>query len=288
MNDREARLEAIRAEAIRRAADAPAAAGYFGRALLKQPVWTWEIPIYFFAGGAAGAAALIALVAGLTGAADVAGRARLIAAAGGLASIPLLVSDLGRPGRFLHMLRVFKLRSPMSVGAWTLAGFGPASMAAVFRVGGFATDLVAAASGLLLATYTGVLIGVTAIPVWSRHVRLLPIHFGASALGAAVSLIELTGPRPLSLNAIGIAAAAVETLIGVRLELRRQSATRALFAGRGGVVTRAGGVLSGPLPFLLRVLAAPSPTWRLAAAGVTVAGSLMTRIGWIAAARHDQ
>ena len=107
--------------------------GYYGQELLKAPVWTWEVPAYFFVGGAAGAAALIAAVARRTGASDALVRdARWIAAAGGALSPPLLISDLGRPERFLNMLRVFKLRSPMSVGAWTLVAFSNASAASAF------------------------------------------------------------------------------------------------------------------------------------------------------------
>ena len=286
MTDREARLNAIRAEALRQAATADTAPGYFGQPLLKAPVWTWEVPVYFFVGGAAGAAALIALIADLAGARDVAAHARWIAAAGAVLSVPLLVADLGRPGRFLNMMRVFKRRSPMSVGAWTLALFSPAAVASAARIGGVAAEAAAAVTGLLLATYTGVLLGATAIPVWSRHARLLPLHFGASALGAAVSLIELTGPRPVSRTLIGIAAAAVETMIGVRLEMRRAGPARSLFAGSGGAATRIGGVLSGPVPLVLRVAAGSSAVWRIAAASVTAAGSLMTRLGWIAAGRH--
>lgn len=285
MTDREARLEAIRAEASRHAATPDAVSGYFGRPVVKAPVWTWEIPVYFFVGGAAGASALIALVAGAAGAREVAVHARWVAAIGALLSAPLLVADLGRPWRFLNMLRVLKFRSPMSVGAWALALFMPAALASLLRIGGLGTDLLAAAAGLLLATYTGVLIGATAIPIWSRHARLLPLHFGASALGAAVSLIELTGPRPASLNLIGIAAAAVETMIGVRLELQRQSTARSLFVGAAGAITRIGAVLSGPVPLVLRMLASGSAAWRITAAVSTAAGSLSTRVGWVAAGR---
>src|SRR5688572_10149995 len=97
-------------------------ANYRDAPLLKPPVWTWEVPLYFFAGGAAGAAAVIAAVAHFGGPsfAALARDAKWVALAGALISPLLLISDLGRPSRFLNMLRVFKLQSPMSVGVWTL------------------------------------------------------------------------------------------------------------------------------------------------------------------------
>src|SRR5438270_5344811 len=112
--------------------------GYYGLPFLKEPVWTWEVPSYFFVGGAAGAAAVLGAAAQITGAdRDLVSDARWIAAAGSALSAPLLIGDLGRPGRFLNMLRVFKLQSPMSVGAWTLTAFGtfaaPASFAEPMR-----------------------------------------------------------------------------------------------------------------------------------------------------------
>src|SRR5918996_4614863 len=106
---------------------------YHGFPLLKRPVWTWEIPTYFFVGGIAGASALVGAVARRTGASDTLVRdARWIAAVGAVLSPPLLIADLGRPERFLNMLRVFKLRSPMSVGVWTLVAFSQAASAAAF------------------------------------------------------------------------------------------------------------------------------------------------------------
>src|SRR5881275_1799934 len=107
--------------------------GYYGLPLLKQPSWTWEIPLYFFVGGAAGAAAVVGAIADYTGADRRLVRdARWIAAAGAIISPALLIADLGRPSRFLNMLRVFKLQSPMSVGAWTLTAFSSAAAAAAF------------------------------------------------------------------------------------------------------------------------------------------------------------
>jgi hypothetical protein len=225
--------------------------------------------------------------------------ARWIAAAGAAASPPLLISDLGRPDRFLNMLRVFKLQSPMSVGAWTLVAFSNAAAAAAFaeavdratngrvpvRLLGDAAEALSAATGLVLATYTGVLVGATAIPAWSRNVHLLPIHFGASSVASAVSLLELLGHRHRALNALGIGAALVETGMGISLELRTDPALDPLKSGDSGFITRLGGVLSGPLPLTMRVFGGRWTIVRRAAALSTIAGSLLTRFGWVAAGR---
>lgn len=276
--------------------------GYYGLPLLKPPVWTWEVPAYFFVGGAAGAAAAVGAVAHALGADPALVRdARWIAAAGAVASPPLLVSDLGRPERFLNMLRVFKIQSPMSVGAWTLAAFSTAAGAAAFadlvdrrfegrlpvRVVGDAAEALSAATGLALSTYTGVLIGATAIPVWSRHVHLLPAHFGASGLGTAVSLLELLGHRTRALNRLAIGAAAAETLMGLSIECSSAADANPIREGRAGTLARAGGLLSGPLPLALRLLAPRSGPARNLAALSTIAGSLLTRVGWVAAGRES-
>lgn len=275
---------------------------YYNQPTLKPPVWTWEVPAYFFVGGAAGAAAVIASAARMGGASDDLVRdARWVAAVGGAVSPPLLVADLGRPERFLNMLRVFKLQSPMSVGAWTLVAFSNSAAASAFidavdratggrvpiRLVGDAAELLAAATGLVLSTYTGVLIGATAIPAWSKNVRILPIHFGASGVGTAVSILELLGHRDRALNLLGAGAAAVETLIGASLELSGSEALVPLKEEWSGAVTRLGGVLSGPLPLALRLFAGRSSSARKAAAISTIVGSLMTRVGWLAAGRDS-
>lgn len=273
---------------------------YHGFPLLKKPVWTWEVPAYFFVGGAAGAAALVGAVARRTGGNDALVRdARWIAAAGGALSPALLVSDLGRPERFLNMLRVFKIRSPMSVGAWTLVAFSNAAAAAAFadlahratggrlpvRTIGDASELLAAATGMILSTYTGVLLGATAIPVWSSNARILPLHFGASGMGAAVSLLELAGHRTRALNRIGIGAAAAETALAAYLESRDNPAMTPMRGGAAGHAARTAALLSGPLPLALRLLAGSSPTARRIAAISTIAGSLLTRVTWMRAGK---
>ena len=271
---------------------------YYGLPLLKEPVWTWEVPAYFFVGGAAGAAAVVAAAAQLAGGReDLVRDARWVAAAGAALSTPLLIADLGRPERFLNMLRVFKVQSPMSVGAWTLVTFGTASAAAAFAeelrrrtdlpvtLLGNAAATLAAATGLVMATYTGVLIGATAIPVWKQHVSLLPMHFGASALGSAVSILQLLGHDDIALNALGLAAAAFETWTGFRIEQETDIASDPLRHGPTGTTMRLSGFFSGPLPALLRLAGFRSRRSRQAAAVSTLLGSLITRIAWIEAGK---
>jgi formate-dependent nitrite reductase membrane component NrfD len=268
---------------------------------LKPPVWTWEIPAYFFIGGVAGVAAAMAGVYSIAGDdAALVRDARWVAAAGAVVSPMLLVSDLGRPERFLNMLRVFKHRSPMSIGVWGLVAFsaavfssivvewsrGPSDSSVVTALAG-ALDALCIVLGLLLATYTGVLIGVTSVPVWARHVRLLPMHFGASSLGAGVAVLELMGHRTPALNLIAMAAAIVETGIGVRLEMRRELSSSALGKGAASLLTRLGDLGSGPVSLLLRLGA---PAWgpaRQLAAVAAIAGSVFTRYGWLAAGRQS-
>lgn len=280
--------------------------GYYQIPLLKEPPWTWEIPLYFFVGGAAGAAAVIGAIADYTGGdRELVKHARWIAAAGSVISPALLVADLGRPERFLAMLRVFKIRSPMSVGVWTLVGFSTGAAATAFaeilrgrygsalpvRVLENAGQAASLAFGLPFSNYTGVLIGATAIPAWNRNASTLPLHFGASGLGAAVGLLELLGHRKnRALQALGLGAAIIETLEGASIELRPDAAFAPLKRGRSGLITRAGGVLAGPVSVALRTASLfttgkRSDSLRRWASWCSIAGSLVTRIAWIYAGR---
>ena len=99
---------------------------YYGRPVIKEPVWQPEIPWYFFTGGLGGASAVLSLVARLMGNEPLAKRSLYIGAAADVVSPVLLISDLGRPERALNMFRVFKVTSPMSVGSWILAVAGGA------------------------------------------------------------------------------------------------------------------------------------------------------------------
>ena len=165
---------------------------YYGRPVIKEPVWTWEIPAYFFTGGLGGASAVLSLAARVGGNEALAKTSMYVGAAADLASPPLLISDLGRPERFLNMFRVFKVTSPMSVGSWILGVSGGASAtAALLELTGrlklvkYAAEVVSALSGGPLATYTGGLVADTAVPAWHDARRELPYVFGASAAASA-------------------------------------------------------------------------------------------------------
>ncbi len=280
--------------------------GYYGIHLLKEPQWKPTIPLYFFVGGAAGSAAVIAAFADWMGKQpELAQHARWVAFGGAVASTGLLIEDLGRPSRFLNMLRVFKPQSPMSMGAWTLAAFGGVATASAFAkaaerrfgssfpisiIGNFG-QLFAALFGLPFHNYTGVLIGATAIPVWNENIKTLPIHFGMSGVQAGVSILELLGHTDnRALNSLGIGSAVYETLEGLNLESRSTASLKPLKEGSSGWATRAGGVMSGPLALTLRLLAgssgnARSRTLRRWAAIAGITGSVLTRYGWVRAGR---
>ncbi len=180
---------------------------YYGRPIIKPPVWTWEIPTYFFIGGLAGASSTLSLAARAVGNERLARATLLVAAVGEAVSPALLVSDLGRPRRFLNMLRVFKLTSPMSVGSWVLAAAGGASAVGALceSVGVLprvkvVAEGVSALLGPVLASYTGVLVADTAVPVWHEARRELPLVFAgssaASAGAAAMLLVHPDDARP--------------------------------------------------------------------------------------------
>ena len=128
---------------------------YYGRPVVARPVWEPTVAVYFFTGGLAGAAAGLGVLARLRGRHRLARSCTLTALAGSVVSPVLLIEDLGRRERFHHMLRVFKVTSPMSVGTWVLAAFGSLSGAAaasevtgVGRRWGRAAEIGSAALGL--------------------------------------------------------------------------------------------------------------------------------------------
>lgn len=306
--DREQRLVLIQRQAMQFVPSdvssfpvASARNGYYELPMIKEPSWSWEIPLYFFIGGAAGAAGMIGAVAHVTGApAKLIRDARKIALAGAVISPALLISDLGRPGRFLAMLRVFKPQSPMSVGVYVLSAFSAGATAAnagewLEHHTGFSQlatlmqnlgDVVSLMFGLPLVTYTGVLIGATVIPAWNRNVALLPAHFAASGMAAAVGMLELMGHESPALQALGTGAALMETGMGVSIELSPDPAMEPLKHGSSGWLIRLGGILSGPVPLVLRGLSfftkgRRASKLRKYAAVSSVVGSAITRAAWL-------
>jgi hypothetical protein len=174
------------------------------RPVIKEPVWKPEIPFYFYAGGVGGASAGLALLSELGGNHMLARRAWALALAGAVVSPALLISDLGVSRRFLNMLRMFKVTSPMSVGSWILAGFSTATGVAALDAWtglvpapfGPAAKGTSAALGLPLTTYTAALIANTAVPLWHEARAELPVVFaagGATSAGGAALLV--TPPR---------------------------------------------------------------------------------------------
>ena len=185
---------------------------YYDYPAIKQPTWTWEIIWYFFFGGLAGGCYVIASIAALFGSRE----DRVVARTGYylslLALLPcpiLLVKDLGRPERFLNMLRMFKVKSPMSMGVWGLLSFSLFSgITAIIQaakdgllgrwwgarmLASLPQRLIAlpgSAFGVFLGGYTGVLLTATSVPLWSRS-KLLGAVFISSAISTSAALISL-------------------------------------------------------------------------------------------------
>jgi formate-dependent nitrite reductase membrane component NrfD len=202
---------------------------YYGKPIVKEPVWKAEIPFYLFTGGVAGGASVLHGLARLTGNHRLARSSLYIGAVADAVSPVLLVSDLGRPERFLNMLRVFKVTSPMSVGSWILfVSSGASTTAATLELLGalrpakWLAEAVSFVTGPPLATYTGALLANTAIPVWSEARDELPWLFGASAAASAGATAAMVTPAAAAGPARRAAVAGVAAELGlVRLMRRR-------------------------------------------------------------------
>lgn len=269
---------------------------YYGRPVLKAPVWrSPDVPAYLFLGGVAGASSVLAAGARATGQAGLETRSTLTAAGAAGLSLVALVHDLGRPARFLNMLRVFKPTSPMSVGSWILAPYsGAAAVGAACALSrraprvATAAGAAGAALGPLLATYTGALLADTAIPAWHGGHRHLPFVFGASAAAAAGGVALALAPPAEAAPARRLAVAGglaevalVEAMVG---SLGRVGDPYR--DGRAGRWLRAGKVLGGvgvATAWAGRRNRPPS-----VAAGLTLAAaSLCTRFGVFEAGRQS-
>jgi hypothetical protein len=272
---------------------------YYGRPVVKASPWQNDIPAYFFLGGLAAGSSLLAAGADLTGRNELRRVMRIGALVSVSAGTAALIHDLGKPSRFLNMLRVAKPTSPMSVGTWTLAAFGPmagiaasAELVALLprplQTVGRPVTLAARPAGLVaallapgLASYTGVLLADTATPAWHAAHRELPLLFASSAAMAAGGLgmmgtsVAEGGPaRRLAIGAVLLDLAAER-----RMERSMGISAETLNAGRARVLMRssralaAGGVL-GAIAFGRR-----SRTLSMLSGGALIAASACTRFG---------
>jgi formate-dependent nitrite reductase membrane component NrfD len=266
---------------------------YYGRPLLKEPVWIWAVPVYFYVGGTAGAAAVLGAAAQALDQGEMRGlvkACRWIAAIGGAVGSALLTLDLGRPERFLHMLRVIRPTSPMSIGSWVLAGAASCTLGSALLMDqegflgqvGDVAGYSAAVFGLPLAGYTAVLLANTAVPVWQETRRSLPPLFVASAMSGLASLFGLLplAPRERKIvhrfGTVGkladlAAMAAVERDAG-----RIETVGRPLRQGISGALWKAARALTGA-SLAVSLLPGRSRSRRLVQGLLGTAGALSLR-----------
>jgi formate-dependent nitrite reductase membrane component NrfD len=233
---------------------------YYDYPVIKAPVWKWYIPAYYYFGGTAGAALVIGAAAQLHAPAlnPLIKRSQWVGTVGSAIGGLLLILDLGRPMRFLAMMRVFRPTSPMNMGVWILSGAAPfGTSAALFCgrtgwLGAFGKYMSYAAGffGLALATYTGVLVGNSVIPVWYLARTVLPLLFGSSGLASAVSILDILSPDPASkrvLRITGTVGRVAELAAGVAMERAVAKVPRAAIPLRQGgtsVIWRGGALLT--------------------------------------------
>jgi polysulfide reductase-like protein len=181
---------------------------YYDRPLLKESVWSIDIPLYYFFGGTAGAALTLGAALQLTTPRGGHPLRKLSAIChwtgiiGSTMGAIFLVHDLGRPMRFLYMMRVFRPTSPMNMGVWILSGAAPTAIVTgllakrrgTWGAIGEATGYVSGIFGAALAGYTGVLVSNSAVPVWQESRRWMPVMFMASSASSAAAAIDLFSP----------------------------------------------------------------------------------------------
>ncbi|MFG2016113.1 NrfD/PsrC family molybdoenzyme membrane anchor subunit [Actinomadura geliboluensis] len=262
---------------------------YYGRPILKPPTWkAYDVAAYLFLGGLAGAGSVLAAGAQLTGRPAAARALKISSLAAITGSTAALIHDLGRPERFANMLRVMKPTSPMSMGSWILAGYGPAAGAAAVldatgrfpRLGAAATA-AAAALGPAVTTYTAVLIADTAVPAWHEGRRELPFVFAGSATSAAAGMalavapVRETGP----MRTAALIGGALELAAAKTIERRAGLAAEPYKVGKAGRFMRAGEILSAAGTAGAVLLGGRSRAAAALSGTALLAGSACTRFG---------
>ena len=267
----------------------PEFSSYYGRQIIKTPTWkTPDVPLYLFLGGMAGASAVLAEGAALTGRPDLERVARLAAAGGAGAGTAALVHDLGRPERFLNMLRVFKPTSPLSVGSFILAPFSGFAMAAAgsqvtgwFPRLGRLAGLGAAAFGPPLATYTAALVANTAVPAWHEAHRELPFLFAGSGATAAGGFAMVFTPCAQAGPArrMLVAGAALEIAAAESTIHRLGMVGEPYRTGRPGTLMRTARNLTAGASAVSLLAGRRSRLLSAVAGAAAVTASLLTRFG---------
>ncbi|GGX85501.1 polysulfide reductase [Streptomyces minutiscleroticus] len=271
---------------------------YYGRPVLKPPVWNWKIAAYLFTGGLSAGAALLAAGADLTGRPVLRRWSRTGSSAALMASMYLLVADLGRPERFHHMLRVAKPSSPMSVGTWILVAYGPGNVLAaaadvlparvratlpgrLLRLAARPAGLASAALAPAVASYTAVLLSQTAVPAWHDAHRHLPLLFTGSAAASGGGLGMLVAPVAEAAPARRLAAAgaAAEILTARAIDRRPTLEAGAYTTGRAHRLRRASEYLTLGGAVAAVTLARRSRPVAAAAGLALLAGSALQRFG---------
>jgi formate-dependent nitrite reductase membrane component NrfD len=257
---------------------------YYDRPLLKEPVWEWMVPAYYYVGGLTGASLALGAAAQLGDA-----RARIalirrchwIGFVGCSVSGVLLIWDLGRPERFFHMLRVFRPTSPMNMGVWILTASGGAAAGALLRGGGV-LGYFAGLCGAALATYTGVLVSNSAVPVWQQARRVLPILFGFSAMassGSAFRLLVQSSEEHRISGLFGVAGQVAELAAAFAMERRVSIVPRVgrpLKHGRSGAMWQSATVLTAA-SLLITLLPGKGRKKRIVAGILGTLGSALMR-----------
>jgi formate-dependent nitrite reductase membrane component NrfD len=275
---------------------------YYGRPVVKASPWEADIPAYLFLGGLAGGSSLLGAGAQLTGRPVLRKVGRIGALSAITVSFAALVHDLGRPSRFVNMLRVAKPTSPMSVGTWILTMYGPLAGAAgaaelvapfvdlapkrlrfplrLLMKAASPAGLGAALVGPAVASYTGVLLADTATPTWHAARKHLPFVFVGSAAAASGGLGMLLSPPSEAGPArrLALGGAVLELAVEHHMEGGMGITAEPLHTGKPGMLMRASKALTaiGAAGSLLagrsRLAAAVSGT-------ALLAGSACTRFG---------
>jgi formate-dependent nitrite reductase membrane component NrfD len=261
---------------------------YYGRPVLKEPVWeALDVAGYLFLGGLAGASSVLAGFAQAGGQRELARAAKVSSVGAITLSAAALVHDLGRPSRFLNMLRVFKPSSPMSVGSWLLAAYGPMSGAAAASAvtgrlprAGAVTTVAAATLGPAIATYTAALLCNTAVPAWHEAYREMPYLFAASAASAAGGMGMLTvSPRHNGLAVRFAMLGAAAELTAKAILVRRLGETSEPYRrGRPAAVMRVAETLTAA-SLGTALVARHSRAAAVLSGTALVASSALTRLG---------